>query len=133
MLSGLPEFFVTRCRRVFLRRYDVAVRIGVNHSEKHGAQRVRFSVDLFVPLERSTPKSDQLREVLDYDIIRAAIAERIGRGHINLLETLCDDIAAALLDNESIHAAIVAAEKLDVYPDCESVGVEVFRSKPLPG
>jgi 7,8-dihydroneopterin aldolase/epimerase/oxygenase len=132
MLSGLPEFFVTRCRRVFLRRYDVPVRIGVNHSEKHGPQRVRFSVDLFVLLERSTPKSDQLNEILDYDIIRAAIAQRVGRGHINLLETLCDDIAAALLANESIMGVIVKAEKPDVYPDCESVGVEVFRAKPVP-
>ncbi len=132
MHSALDEFLSTHCRRIFLRRYAVHVRIGVRDSEKRGAQRVCFNVDLHVLLAATTPRQDQLSEVLDYDLIRATIAERVARGHIHLLETLCDDIAASLLSNEKIHAVRVSAEKPDAYPDSESIGVEVFRSKPLP-
>jgi dihydroneopterin aldolase len=38
-------------------------------------------------------------------------------------------LAALLLQHPAVRAVRVATEKLDVYPDCESVGVEVFRIK----
>jgi dihydroneopterin aldolase len=129
MDASLLDSLMTRCRRVFLRGYEVSVRIGVNHREKHGPQRVRFHVDLYVLLAASTPRNDQLREVLDYDLIRDTIAERISRGHIHLLETLCDDAARALLAHPSVAAVRLSAEKPDVYPDCDSIGVEVFFAK----
>jgi dihydroneopterin aldolase len=121
---------VADCRRVFLRGYALRVRIGVNDSEKYGPQRVRFDVDLYVPIAVSTPRADLLSEVVDYDLIRNTIAERVGRGHIHLLETLCDDTANLLLAHPKIHAVRVSVEKPDVYPDCDSIGVSLFRRKP---
>jgi dihydroneopterin aldolase len=53
----------------------------------------------------------------------------VGRGHIHLQETLCDDVAAALLAHPNVRAVAVSTEKPDVYPDCDAVGVEVFRIK----
>jgi dihydroneopterin aldolase len=40
---------------------------------------------------------------------------------------LCDEIAEALLLNPRVRAVRVATEKPDVYPDCDAVGVEIFR------
>ena len=57
-------------------------------------QPVRATVDLFVPLALSTPTQDRLDEVVDYDFIRQTISERVARGHIELQETLCDDLMA---------------------------------------
>ena len=37
--------------------------------------------------------------MVDYDFIRQVIADRVARGHIELQETLCDDLLAAMLDN----------------------------------
>jgi dihydroneopterin aldolase len=115
------------CRRVYLRDFTVDANIGVHDSEKHGAQRVIISVDLFVPLSASRPTHDRIDEVLDYDFIRETILARIARGHINLQESLCDDIAAALLLNPKVRAVRVSTEKPDVYADCNAVGIEVFR------
>ena len=117
------------CRRLFLRDYTIAIDIGVHDFEKAAAQRVRINVDLYVPLAQSTPRSDQLGEVLDYDFIRSTISERVARGHIQLQETLCDDILALMLAHPRVRAARVSTQKPDVYPDCESVGVEVFGLK----
>ena len=114
------------CRRLFLRRHEVAVRIGAHDFEQHAAQRIVFNVDLYVPLALSTPRTDALSEVVDYDFIREAIARRVGCGHIQLQETLADALLGDMLAHPGVRAARVSTEKPDVYPDCEAVGVEVF-------
>jgi 7,8-dihydroneopterin aldolase/epimerase/oxygenase len=117
------------CRRLFLRDYEVNINIGVHDFEKRGEQRVLINVDLYVPLALSTPKHDTLAEVLDYDFIRRSIVERVARGHIQLQETLCDELLALMLAHPLVKAARVSTEKPDVYPDCEAVGCEVFAVK----
>ncbi|CAN7762935.1 dihydroneopterin aldolase [Caballeronia sp. 15715] len=129
MLAALSHPRLADCRRLFLRNYEVRINIGVHDFEKQGEQRVVINVELFVPLALSTPTEDKLREVVDYDFMRSTIAKRVGRGHIHLQETLCDDVAAALLAHPNVRAVAVSTEKPDVYPDCDAVGVEVFRIK----
>ncbi|MGA7816789.1 dihydroneopterin aldolase [Caballeronia sp.] len=129
MLAALSHPRLADCRRLFLRNYEVRINIGVHDFEKQGEQRVVINVELFVPLSASTPVEDKLREVVDYDFMRSTIATRVSRGHIHLQETLCDDVAAALLEHPDVRAVVVSTEKPDVYPDCDAVGVEVFRIK----
>ena len=117
------------CRRLFLRNYEVWVNIGVHDFEKKAEQRVIINIDLHVPFVISTPTQDDLAEVVDYDFMRSTIAKRIARGHIHLQETLVDEIATTLLSHPKVHAVRVSTEKPDVYPDCDAVGVEVFRVK----
>ena len=117
------------CRRVFLRDYEVWINIGVHEFEKRAEQRVIINVDLYVPLAVSTPRVDELDEVVDYDFIRRTVAARLSKGHIHLQETLCDDILTQVLTHPKVQAARVSTAKPDVYPDCDAVGVEVFRSK----
>lgn len=117
------------CRRLFLRNYQIMSNIGVHDFEKLGEQRVLFNVELYVPLSDSTPKQDQLHEVLDYDFIRNTIQQRVALGHTHLQETLCDDIAKTLLSHPKVRAVQVSTQKPDVYPDCEAVGVEVMHFK----
>jgi dihydroneopterin aldolase len=103
--------------------------IGVHDFEKKGEQRVIVNVDLYVPLQNNTPQSDDLAEVVDYNFMRQTIANIIAGGHIYLQETLCDEIAARMLAHPLVFATRVSTEKPDVYPDCNSVGVEVFKLK----
>lgn len=130
MLLALPE--LRDCRRLFLRDHVLPVRIGVHDFEQLAAQRVVFNVELFVPLAASTPRSDRLAEVVDYDFVRTVIAGCAGGGQVGLQETLCDAIAAQLLAHPQVRAVRVATEKPDVYPDCAAVGVEVFHIKQEP-
>ncbi|HWH82392.1 MAG TPA: dihydroneopterin aldolase [Burkholderiaceae bacterium] len=129
MLSLLSHPRLMDCRRLFLRDYEVSIGIGVHDAEKAASQRVLLNVDLYVPLALSTPRADALDEVLDYDFMRRGIAERVARGHIHLQETLCDDVLAMMLAHPKVRAARVSTEKPDVYPDCASVGCEVFGLK----
>lgn len=121
---------LAHCRRLFLRQYEIHIYIGAYASEKKGEQRVLVDVDLYVPLACSTPAHDQLSEVVNYDFMRATIAQRVAQGHIHLQETLCDDVARALLAHPAVQAVRIATAKPDAYSDCEAVGVEVFCIKP---
>jgi dihydroneopterin aldolase len=129
MLSILHHPQLSDCRRLFLRDYEVNINIGVHDFEKRGEQRVLINVDLYIPLSLSTPKDDQLDEVVDYDFMRGTIAARVSQGHVHLQETLCDDVAKIMLAHPRVRAVRVSTMKPDVYPDCVGVGVEVFHIK----
>lgn len=115
------------CRRLFLRGLTVQAHIGIHAHELQAAQRIIIDVDLYVPFEGTRPRNDRIDEVVDYDFVRTVVHGRVAQGHINLQETLCDDILMRLLEHTGVIAARVSTRKPDVYPDCEAVGVEVFR------
>ena len=129
MLSALNHPTLRDCRRLFLRNYEVMINIGVHDFEKKGEQRVLINVDLYIPLALSTPTEDHLDEVVDYDFMRETIARRMAQGHVHLQESLCDDVVRSMLAHPKVRAVRVSTMKPDVYPDCEGVGVEVFRIK----
>ena len=129
MNSALSIKELQGCRRLFLRNYDILINIGVHDFEKKAEQHVIVNIDLYVPLAHNTPKKDDLNEVVDYDFMRETIKEIVSHGHIHLQETLCDEILKKMLAHPLVMAARVSTEKPDVYPDCDSVGVEVFKIK----
>ena len=128
-MSGLLDPRLVACRRIFLRNYVVDANIGIHEHERRGAQRLALNVDLYVSLSMSTPRHDKLHEVVDYDFVRLTIKHRIEQGHINLQETLVDDLARAMLAHPAVRAVRVSSEKPDVYDDVDAVGIEVFRFK----
>ena len=129
MMNGLLDPRLADCRRLFLRNYVVDANIGIHAFEKAGAQRLALNVDLYIPLALSTPRHDRIHEVIDYDFIRLTIRHRLEQGHINLQETLVDDIARSLLAHPAVRAVRVASEKPDVYTDVDAVSVEVLQFK----
>jgi dihydroneopterin aldolase len=129
MLTDLSSHLMVTCRRLFLRDHVVDISIGAHDFEKVAPQRVVFNVELYVPYARSTPSNDRLHEVVDYDYVREVIARRVQQGHVELQETLCDDLATTLLQHPGVQAVRLSTCKPDVYPDCAGVGVEVFRMK----
>ena len=50
-----------------------------------------------------------------------------GRGHVNLVETMAEDIAAMCLEDPRVRSVRVRVEKLDILENAESVGVEIER------
>ena len=126
-----PSFFELQqtCRKIFLKNYVLPINIGVHEFEKLAPQRIIINVELYVFLTHTTPHGDTLNEVLDYDFIRETLKKIVAKGHIQLQETLCDQFMTALLDNPLVRAARVSSAKPDVYPDCDAVGIEIFRFK----
>ncbi len=116
-------------RHVFVRDLVLTCHIGVHVHEKRGPQRVRINLDLGVS-ERDKPHGDLLENVVCYEEIIKRVRAVTGDGHINLAETLAERIAAVCLQDPLCRSARVRVEKLDVFEDAKSVGVEIERFAP---
>jgi dihydroneopterin aldolase len=113
--------------KLFVRNLVLAAKIGVHPHEKVRPPRLRVTVEL--EMAGDPPKRDELADALDYEHVVAGIRALAVARHINLVETFADAVAQLCLDSARVIAARVSVEKLDVYPDTESVGVTLERRR----
>ena len=113
-------------RKLFFRDLEIQARIGINDSEQGRSQNVLVNITLYmVAIER--PQRDSIAEVFNYDQVRDALHRLIDGRHINLQETLVEEIADMCFGFDAVVAVRVSSEKTDVYDDCAGVGIEVVR------
>lgn len=116
--------------RIFIRDLVLTCRIGVHQHERVANQRVRINLDLAVSGGR--PVEDDLENVVCYGELMTGIRHIVGSGHVNLVETLAERLAAMCLEDRRVAAVRVRIEKLDVFPEAASVGVEIERRQSRP-
>jgi dihydroneopterin aldolase len=114
--------------RIVVRDLLLMCSIGVHEHERLAPQRVRINVDMAVA-ERAGPVGDDIANVVSYEDVIAGIKRVIACGHINLVETLADKIAELCLADPRVASARVRVEKLDVYAEAASVGIEIERRR----
>ena len=117
-------------------RYTVIVRglvlmcdIGIRPEEQGQPQRVRVSVELQAADDASFP-ADSRRGVINYEKVVAAIHAIAGSGHIDLCEGFAARVAEACFTDPRVSSVRVCVEKLDVFPEAESVGAILERRRP---
>jgi dihydroneopterin aldolase len=113
-------------RHVFIRNMVLERLIGVHRHEHGRKQKVRINLDLAVD-EGKISLNDDLDNVVCYEAIAERIREIAAHGHVNLVETFAEEIAAMCLDDARVLSARVRIEKLEALSDTESVGVEIER------
>lgn len=116
----------TGLRRMFVRDLVMDAPIGVRAHEMGRHQRIRLNLDLGV---LDTESTDRLESVVCYDDLIAAVRVVVGAEHVQLVETLAERIAEACFRDRRVITARVRIEKLDVYADAESVGIEIERRR----
>ena len=114
-------------RHVFIRNLELPAQIGVWRHEHGKEQPIRINVDLAV--EDLIDLGDDLTKVVDYGVIETRIRELIGEGHVRLIETLAERIAAACFADARVKTARVRVEKLHALSNAESAGVEIERTR----
>lgn len=117
-------------RRMFVRDLVLDAHIGVRAHEQGRRQRIRLNLDLGV---LDTESTDKLESVVCYDDLIAAVRVVVGEEHLHLIETLAERIAEACFRDRRVLTARIRIEKLDVYADAESVGVEIERRRQAAG
>ena len=118
-----------RVRHVFLRDLVLLASIGVHPPEHAARQRVRINVDLGVEEGDRADAADSLHRVVDYERVANTVRKIVGGGHTKLVETLAERIAAACLVDHRVRTARIRVEKLDIFADALSAGVEIERSR----
>lgn len=125
---SFPSRAASGLRHVFIRNLILAASIGVHRHEQDHPQRVRVNLDLSV--DDARPRNDALSEVVCYETITDEVRRIVTGPHSNLVETLAERVAEVCLRDPRVASASVRIEKLDVWADVESVGVEIERSNP---
>jgi dihydroneopterin aldolase len=120
-------------RHVFVRDMVLTASIGIYPHEHSGRQRVRINVDLAVDDETAlaglTVGPDELSRVVNYEKIVGAVRAIVASGHTRLVETMAERIAEACLRDTRVRTARIRVEKLDIFADAGSAGVEVERQR----
>lgn len=115
-------------RTVFIRDLTIETVIGIHPQEKHTPQRIIVNVWLDVP-DIPVRDSDDYSKVVCYETVAAKVRALAAKGHVNLVETMAERIAAACLEDERISRARIRIEKPDIFPDCAGVGIEIERRR----
>jgi dihydroneopterin aldolase len=108
---------------IFLKDWVVDCNIGVYAEEKGVTQKVRLSVDAHLA-EGVRASGDDMDTVPSYTDIIDIVNDIMAAGHINLIETFAEGIAARTLKDPRISSIRVLIEKLERGP---VRGVEIFR------
>ena len=111
--------------RVFVRDFVVSAAIGAYDFERGVRQRVVFDVEALV--RRAGAHADDMRSIFSYDVILDAIRLVVGRGHVDFVETLAEEVAAVLLRQTRVRSIRVNIRKLDVIEG--EVGIEIRRER----
>ena len=125
-IGAKRKIAATALDRVFMHDLVLEVEIGVYTHEKGVTQRVRISVDVDV-IPTTVALDDNIDCAFDYDTIIKGTKDLVARGHINLVETLAEDLAMHCLAHPRASAVTIRIEKLDKEPG--TVGVEIRRGK----
>jgi len=114
----------TSVRHVFIRDLMLMCSIGVYEHEHEAPQRIRVNLDLTVS---ESHHNDNIDNVVCYEQISNKVRDIVAGDHTNLCETLAEKIAASCLGDIRVLCARIRVEKLDVFEDIASVGVEIER------
>jgi dihydroneopterin aldolase len=110
---------------VFVEDLVLPVFIGAYARERAAPQNVRFAVTASVL--RTGRAAEDMRDVFSYDLITDGIRMLTGSGHVDLVETLAERIAAMVLLHPRVTRVVVRVHKLDTGSGV--VGVEIERTR----
>lgn len=117
--------------RIILKGIQTEVKIGLHPWERHPERpsRLTVNIELFAPVTPE-PLGTSREAIIDYDPIRHLIRGWRDRPHVDLLETLVDELFEACFADPKVAAARVSVLKPDIFNEVEAAGVEAYRRRP---
>ncbi|NHN88094.1 dihydroneopterin aldolase [Acetobacter conturbans] len=115
-------------RRLFIKDMIVDAYIGVFPHEQGVTQRIRINVSFGVDDSRELVAGvDDLSRTVSYETAVVTIRRLATETHTQLVETLAERIAMEVMKDRRVRVVRIMVEKLDIFSDMDSVGVEIER------
>jgi|TARA_B100001741_G_scaffold219453_1_gene182031 dihydroneopterin aldolase len=102
--------------------------IGIHDFEKEKKQKIAISLSLDVD-DNISGTEHKIENFVSYEHIVNDIKSILKKGHIDLLETLGEKIVELCFKDKRVLTIKLKLEKLEVFKDASSVGIEIFRKK----
>jgi len=124
-----PSSAASTTRRIIFSQLVLDANIGILDHELRATQPLHVDAELDVIVEGPVNDRD-LRSVLDYRELRAAIIQECTDVHVNLLETLIDRVLDRLFkDFPTLYQVKLRLSKPLAFADCAAVGIEMTRQR----
>lgn len=111
--------------KIIIEDFVLPMEIGAYKHEFGKKQKVRFNISAFVA--RTSANPEDMRHIFSYDLILDGIRNLVALGHVELVETLAERVAAFILSYPRVKKVIVRVDKLELGP--AAVGIEIERMK----
>ena len=115
-------------RKILIRDLVLKISVGIHDFEKKKKQRVKFNLDINTD-PGLVPDDNNLNSIINYEDVIKNIKKITNKKHYLLLETLAEKIFLKLFENMRIKKVKLRIEKLDVFKNTSSVGIEIEKSK----
>lgn len=113
--------------RILIKGLVLPAFIGVFEREYEAPQNVQF--DISVDMAPLTGDADyDLNNIVRYDYIVADIKALLAKGHVDLVETLAEDVAQIVLAYPRAEQVTVCVVKPEAFDEAFGVGVEITRA-----
>ena len=115
-------------RKILVRDLVLKISVGIHDFEKKKKQRVKFNLDINTD-PGLVPDDNNLNSIINYEDVIKNIKKITNKKHYLLLETLAEKIFLKLFENMGVKKVKLRIEKLDVFKNTSSVGIEIEKSK----
>ncbi|HLS42408.1 MAG TPA: dihydroneopterin aldolase [Paenalcaligenes sp.] len=122
-----PQASTCTTRRIFFKNLELGARIGILEHELRATQPLHIDAEFDADVLQVVDDNN-IATVLDYRQLRNAIIEECTQAHVNLLETLIEQVAERILHEfPSIRRVHLRISKPQAFTDCDAVGIELER------
>ena len=116
-------------RRIIFSRIALDASIGILEHERVATQPIHVDAEIEVDVHQPVDDGD-IGSVLDYRTLHTAIVTECTNGHVNLLETLTDNVASRLLTAfAETREVTVRITKPSAFADSAGVAIEVRKQR----
>jgi len=115
-------------RKILVRDLILKISVGIHDFEKKKKQRVKFNLDINTD-PSLVPDDNNLNSIINYEDVIKNIKKITNKKHYPLLETLAEKVFSKLFENTRVKKVKLRIEKLDVFKNTSSVGIEIEKSK----
>lgn len=112
---------------VFIKNLILKAFVGIYPKEQNKKQKLRFNISLLT--DDNIRNSNVISDFVSYEEIIKKVKLILDQGHIPLIENLGEKIATECLKDKKILSIDIKIEKLDVFKETESVGIQINRNK----
>jgi 7,8-dihydroneopterin aldolase/epimerase/oxygenase len=113
--------------RIFVDNLRLSCRVGITAEERLKTQEVMLDVSLFLSLAPAGA-SDSVNDTVNYKALMERISNFVSSKEFNLLESLAEGVAVAVLEDFSVDRMTVRVRKTK-YSVEPSVGIEIARDR----
>ena len=114
--------------RVLIRDLRCRGILGIHPEERVTPQAIVVNLTLETDT-RPAAASEKIEDAIDYSAVAERAKTLAETGAFQLVETLCERLAAACLEDPRIRACEVSVLKPDALPDADGVGVSIRRER----